>query len=401
LLYAHANVFLKPSFTVAQIKQYEKDIPYLVKPENIQEHIDIYNSEQLYDIYIVSLNLLSNENYLNHIFHTASNHLEPYIENQNPSHHTEDSNLFKNKKIINLYKEPKPICRFTDKFNIFKIKWNRVILDEAHEQLAPVIKMFSTSIKNYFKGSTRIHLEDQILFENLCVINSNYKWAMTGTPAEKGIDNIMGILQFLTKKNYSESVFAKIEKIRYMSNIIGISKPNMDSLLSRVFKKTLKKDVKALLNIPIFTEEIIFVEQTKLPQIQLMTIFFIIHYYFKTFFKNESKVQDIKDIKKEEEKILILENKNENEINLKNNSSTEIKFSPKTDLIFSTLADIINEKNSAASGNPKNENFISLPSQSEAEKSAPTESKDEASTKQQSKWFCCSSSWNWCCGTIG
>jgi hypothetical protein len=37
----------------------------------------------------------------------------------------------------------------TDKFNIFKIKWNRIILDEAHEKLNPVVKMFSTSLKNY------------------------------------------------------------------------------------------------------------------------------------------------------------------------------------------------------------------------------------------------------------
>jgi SNF2 family DNA or RNA helicase len=248
--------------------------------EDIQNHSKAYKEDQLYDIYIVSLNLLSNENYLNHILHNPANHFSPYTENTNTNNNNtntnnnntntntnnDEANLFKNKKIINLYKEPRQICRYTDKFNIFKIKWNRVILDEAHEQLAPVIKMFSTSIKNYFKGSTRIHLEDQILFENLCIINSNYKWAMTGTPSEKGIDNIMGILQFLTKKNYSESVFAKIEKIRYMSDIIGIAKPNMDSLLSRVFKKTLKKDVKALLNIPIFTEEIIFVEQTNIER---------------------------------------------------------------------------------------------------------------------------------------
>ena len=218
----------------------------------------------------MSLNLLSNENYLNHILHNPANHFSPYTENTNNTNNTntnnDEANLFKNRKIINLYKEPRQICRYTDKFNIFKIKWNRVILDEAHEQLAPVIKMFSTSIKNYFKGSTRIHLEDQILFENLCIINSNYKWAMTGTPSEKGIDNIMGILQFLTKKNYSESFLTKIEKIRYMSDIIGIAKLNMDSLLSRVFKKTLKKDVKALLNIPIFTEDIIFVEQTNIER---------------------------------------------------------------------------------------------------------------------------------------
>jgi len=53
LLYAHANVFLKPSFTVAQIKQYKKDIPYLVKPENIQEHMDFIKEiiENCYSVF--------------------------------------------------------------------------------------------------------------------------------------------------------------------------------------------------------------------------------------------------------------------------------------------------------------------------------------------------------------
>ena len=271
------NEIIKPIETPANIvsnivsnivpNQYEFLNKYL-DIEDINTHIKAYKEDQLYDIYIVSLNLLSNENYLNHILHNPANHFSPYTENTNTNtnNNNEEANLFKNRKIINLYKEPRQICRYTDKFNIFKIKWNRVILDEAHEQLAPVIKMFSTSIKNYLKGSARLHLEDQILFENLCIINSNYKWAMTGTPSEKGIDNIMGILQFLTKKNYSESFLTKIEKIRYMSDIIGIAKPNMDILLSRVFKKTLKKDVKALLNIPIFTEDIIFVEQTNIER---------------------------------------------------------------------------------------------------------------------------------------
>jgi SNF2 family DNA or RNA helicase len=160
------------------------------------------------------------------------------------------------------------ICRLTDKFNIFKIKWNRIILDEAHENLTPVVKLFTTSVKQYINGTSgvRIHTEDQFLFENLCVINSNYKWAMTGTPAKNGIDNIMGMLEFLTKKNYEEPLLAKIEKIRYLSDIVGITKQYMNPLLKNIFKKTLKKDVKAILNIPIFTEEIIYVEQTNIER---------------------------------------------------------------------------------------------------------------------------------------
>ena len=89
---------------------------------------------------------------------------------------------------------------------------------------------------------------------------------MTGTPTQNGIDNIMGILEFLTKKNQNENLFTKMEKIRYLSDIVGISKDNMDQLMGNIFKKTYKKDVKMLLNIPIFSEEIIYVEQSNIER---------------------------------------------------------------------------------------------------------------------------------------
>ena len=40
LLYAHANVYVNPSFTVGQLRQYEKDIPHLVKSECLTEHLE-------------------------------------------------------------------------------------------------------------------------------------------------------------------------------------------------------------------------------------------------------------------------------------------------------------------------------------------------------------------------
>ena len=242
--------------------KYEYANKYLREDLETSESLPSY--QHLYDIYIVSINLLSNENYLDYICHNQNNHLNPHINGESK----EDHNSNKITKIKNFYSGPSQICRLTDKFNIFKIKWNRVILDEAHEKLTPVVKLFSTSLKKFTNGSSgvRIHTEDQFLFENICIINSNYKWAMTGTPAQNGIDNIMGILEFLTKKNHNESLFTKMEKVRYLSDIVGISKDNMDQLLGNVFKKTYKKDVKTLLNIPIFSEEIIYVEQTNIER---------------------------------------------------------------------------------------------------------------------------------------
>ena len=242
------------------VNKYINSEAILGTEQNTNTHIHT----QLYDIYIVSINLLSNENYLNYICHNTSNHLKPHTNGESKK----ECNINKIIKLKTFYSGPSQICRLTDKFNIFKIKWNRVILDEAHENLKPVVKLFSTSIKKYINeiSGLRIHSEDQFLYENLCVINSNYKWAMTGTPAQNGIDNIMGLIQFLTKKNYEEPLLTKLDKIRYLSDIVGISKQNMDNLLSNIFKKTLKKDVKTLLNIPLFTEEIIYVEQTNVER---------------------------------------------------------------------------------------------------------------------------------------
>lgn len=225
---------------------------------------DYYN-DQLYDIYIVSINLLSNENYHSYILHNKDNHLKPFLSGIDSHDNYYDEKV---KKILEYNDdELSKICRATDKFNIFKIKWNRIILDEAHEKLNPVIQLFTTSIKNYLEGNHKHNnRHDQFLYENLVILKSNYKWALTGTPAQGGIDNIMGILQFLTKKNLFVNYSSIIEKVRYFTNLIGITRENMDKIIKDLFRKTSKKDVKALLNIPLFTEEIIYVKQNNIER---------------------------------------------------------------------------------------------------------------------------------------
>ena len=222
-----------------------------------------YYEDQLYDVYIVSVNLLSNDNYLEYITHNYENHLRPFVDGIG----TYDYKYANAKKIQEFYNgNIRKICRMTDKFNIFKIKWNRITLDEAHEKLNPVVKMFSTSLKNYLSGHHKINHEDQYLYENLVFLKSNYKWALTGTPSQSGLDNIMGIMQFLTKKNIFENYDKVVQKVRYFSNLIGISRENMENILKQIFKKTFKKDVRQLLNIPLFSEEIIYLEQTNIER---------------------------------------------------------------------------------------------------------------------------------------
>ena len=245
---------------------------------------DDYMLEQLYDVYIVSINLLSNDNYLNYINHLEDNNLQQYYEGENESMIKQNQikafKTFHDSKLKNdktndktNYKSNKStktstnnICRLSNVFNIFKIKWNRIILDEAHEKLSPTVKFFSSSVSKIINREKSLTHDSQFLYENLCSLQANYKWAMTGTPTEKGIDTLAGLVQFVSKNRANDTTIEKISKIRYLRDTSGISTINMDSLLNTIFKKTYKKDVKTLLKIPIFTEDIIYIEQTNIER---------------------------------------------------------------------------------------------------------------------------------------
>ena len=231
-----------------------------------------YMSEQLYDVYIVSINLLSNANYLSYVNQFENNNLNQYYEGET------ESIIQSNKvKAFKTFHQPEKtsdatngknskICRLSNEFNIFKIKWNRVILDEAHEKLSPTVKFFSSSVGKLINREKSLTCDSQFLYENLCSLQANYKWAMTGTPTEKGLDTLTGLVQFLNKNNPNDTTLEKISKIRYLRDTSGISNTTMDLLLNDIFKKTFKKDVKTLLNIPIFTEDIIYVEQNNIER---------------------------------------------------------------------------------------------------------------------------------------
>jgi SNF2 family DNA or RNA helicase len=212
---------------------------------------ELYYNHHLYDIYIVSINLLSNDNYLQYIEHNVQNHFIPFNKSG------EDNELNKSSNRL---------CQYMNKFNIFRIKWNRIILDEAHEKLIPVVKMFKSSICNYIDNRKYLKYEEQFLFENLANMVANYKWAITGTPTKHGIDNLMGILQFIVKRDISEKEDKKVDKIRLFSNLLGIKSEEFNLLLGKVFKKTHKTDIKKDLNIPIFTEEIQYVNHTNIER---------------------------------------------------------------------------------------------------------------------------------------
>ena len=74
------------------------------------------------------------------------NHLQPFIDSKN---YSGNAKIHMADKIMDDFNGgPRKICRITNKFNIFKIKWNRIILDEAHEKLKVIVALVEEENKN-------------------------------------------------------------------------------------------------------------------------------------------------------------------------------------------------------------------------------------------------------------
>ena len=99
-------------------------------------------------------------------------------------------------------------------FKFTNLKWNRIIVDEAHE-------LFN---KNNMKRNY------------LYKLNSKYKWLCTGTPLAHKVDGIEKMLQFLTDNKIKNLKKLKNDKINYLINYY--------------FKQNTKKSVEKYLNIP-------------------------------------------------------------------------------------------------------------------------------------------------------
>ena len=254
-----------------------------------------YDLEQLYDVYIVSINLLSNENYIAHIGLNEGDHLisdakidalateymntivmnKLLVENSDTEKPNEKSSdkpnynaqkesaksMYRLDAIRKQITKPWQICRDMDRFNILKIKWNRITIDEVPEKLQPPIKLIHSARHNHL-----YKYDDQYLYECLVNLNSNFKWGLSGTPLEAGCRSLAGIIQFLSKKSPLDTKKEQIYKTRYLTDIIGIQSDDMKSLIGKIIKQTTKKEVKDIINIPLFTEDIIFVDQTNIER---------------------------------------------------------------------------------------------------------------------------------------
>ena len=201
------------------------------------------------DIYLISINLFNNNNYNKYIFENHEKALDKFYMNQ-----TEGDNT-KFKYDINSY------------FDIYQIKWNRIIIDEVHENICNI----------YYKDhNINLSIAQRKLVKNIMYnLQSNYRWGLSATPFQKDVYNNYGYITWLSKSIKNDMLDTDVVTKLYNNNL---KKFNDEELLiyhmvdylsyylstnechqfqNQCISKTRKIDVEKDLDIPIVTEEII------------------------------------------------------------------------------------------------------------------------------------------------
>ena len=243
------NLIIVPARLVTQWKlEFKKYIkPPLLKKLNMKvcsvvKDITKHKYEDFTksDIVIVSQNLLMNDNYIKKYL------LETETETENSNNSTQ------NKK-----KDDK-------KIDLFKIKWNRVIIDEAHEFLCSPIDIRSNYI-DIFKND--IMFEKEICSGNLYKrknfpaklgelviklykMKINYKWLLTATPFIHPILNYNSYLNFLSSSQ---------EPLNFIYNR---EFDTFDIFCKKRIRRNTKKSIASEIDIPIISEEVKYIKQT-------------------------------------------------------------------------------------------------------------------------------------------
>jgi SNF2 family DNA or RNA helicase len=209
-----------------------------------------------YDVYIISVNLLNNKNYITYI---ADNYEQSQKE---------------------------PVYDLNKYFDIYRIKWNRIIIDEVHER---IMSTYNWSTEEGGRDNTTMAKADRLLTNNIVYnMTSNFRWGLSATPFEHTSNNIIGYICWQAKelKNnltnpaeiiemYKPGVCSALaifnddgpriytQGFRYLP--IFINQEVIKQFQQQCFTKTTKRYVSGELNIPIFSEEI---KEIELGQIE-------------------------------------------------------------------------------------------------------------------------------------
>ena len=334
--YQGNNLIIVPNRLVAQwyteIKSYVKSAFF--KKLNVMKIVSITDiKKKLYginidkhSIYIISNNLINNMNYIKYItddiyditeYHKFVKALssacrKPYHDLIKSTHKKyKDFKDLGNQDLLNELE----IYKLDDKkkFNIFTIKWNRIILDEAHEVLNTHIKLDNQSTcvdkckRDLFKHNNnhliksgeivcQLSKNDRVKFSLLCKLRSNFKWCLTATPFKSQIINLYSYINFLNVDlnddiNDKPDVFhtlSSLDKLKYILNytdnqisngygtisskspfdntLFGMKDEDLKVFFTNYIRLNKKQDIKGVVDIPIFTEEITFLNQNSVER---------------------------------------------------------------------------------------------------------------------------------------
>ena len=241
------------------------------------------------NIYIISNNLVCNENYL--IYLLKDTYDEKQIMKYLKTHINEYPILkekdFKFKKFSELINFGCPEINQlllkhkydnSKKFNIFK-KWNRIFVDECHEVLKDEIKyhIFCDNQK-LIKRSIKCNINSKELNKTnmFYSLKSNFKWLISATPFEKNIMNLNSYLIFLNNNKVFKNVFLEGDfKNEYENRVFNLknkyilhalNEKQIETIFSNYITKTVKADIKDEVEIPIFTEDITYLSQNSVER---------------------------------------------------------------------------------------------------------------------------------------
>lgn len=302
------NLIIVPARLIVQwyleVKKYTKSDVYknlkickLATMNDIKKN----NNEEFYenDIVIVSKNLFMNQNYKNYINppKTKKTNDKPPAKPPSPVKNTTEKIvtavsglLGANKNLDDLNTtEKKDVEKKTKKkkedpdagkepLDLFKINFRRILMDEAHEYLVDNIIYDPEYCENFneykaiigndgsckydcskkikrYKDSTiscqGVDKKDRLLTDDLVKLKSKYRWIITATPLKYSNPSINNILKFLTKNNKDIITGGvKIIKKLFVNNVRYNNKNNINNEIS----------------IPIFNEEIQYLNQTNVER---------------------------------------------------------------------------------------------------------------------------------------